>query len=184
MRISAAMQAGFIDEMEKLASSEKEAAFLSNVGNAIRSSGRAVGRYVGGIGENVGQTLYKGMAHPIRGTIAGAKETVSQGLTGGLMGKAMLGLQGYGIYQGAKDLKKSTEEAGGVGRGERLGRLVGGTAGGLIGFPHGISGGLVGAIAGEKALGAVGRGADKLVGMVKRRPAMQNQIPPGQVQPE
>ena len=184
VRISAAMQAGFIDEMEKMAFI-KEAAFMQNVGDVIRQTGRRAASYTKGIGVNVGRTLKDMATSPIKSTTRGAASTLKQGLRGGLMGKAMLGLQGYGIYSGVRDLGRSPDEAGGVGRGERLGRLVGGTAGGFAGFRHGISGGIVGQLAGEKALGAVGKGADKLVGMVRRKPAqMQNQIPPGQVQPE
>jgi len=220
VRISNAMQAGFISEMEKLSQTAgvaspgsglvallkdldivkppepkatgkaKKAGILTNLGTRIVSSAKAapgwIGKQMAETGENVGKTLYKGLAHPMKGVRQGLDFEMRSAANGGIANKVGLGLSAYGAYSGAKELKKTKEEAGGVGRGERLGKFIGNVGGGLIGAPHGVTGSLAGTMGAEYLLGRAGRGADTVLDKIrgkKQKVPMQSQVPPGQVQP-
>jgi hypothetical protein len=168
--IHPAMQAGFIDEMEKLSS------FMQNVGDVIKQTG---GRVVGGfkgMGVNAGRTMRDMATSPIKSTAKGFSNTIRSATSGGPVSKAVglgfLGLQGYQTYKDVQGLKSSEDPTGlKRGRGERLGQLVGSTAGGFIGAPHGITGGIVGSEVARRGLGYVGRGADKAIAKLKGRKA-------------
>jgi len=200
--MNAALMYGFIDEMEKLAASsknstknhwakakKKEAAFLSNVGNYIRQTGgraaRYLGRHAGEVSVNAAETLHKTFTNPLGAMKEGFKYSLPGSGAGGA-GKAMavggLGIQGVLGAHEAVGLRHAEDPMGrGRGRGERLGNLVGSTAGGFIGAPHGMTGGIIGSEIAGRGLGAVGKGVDKAVAMVRRKP-QSAPMPQGQVQ--
>jgi hypothetical protein len=160
---------------------KKEAAFLSNVGNAIKHTGL----WIGGHGVDVGrqaQLTVKALAHPLRSTIEGARFTGRQAMSGGTLGRAVnlgaLGLQGVGVAQDLKSIRKEQDPTGmGRGRGERVGQMVGATAGGLIGAPYKMTGSIIASEAGRRGLGLVGRGADRVIAKVKGRKALKTKDP-------
>lgn len=189
MRISAAMQAGFIDEMEKLAAKdpswrtearargflkgkEKKSALMQNVGNAIKSTGNYLAHHAGDVANKAGETV-KAFANPIKATKAGFNFSVKQapGVSTGMhaLGLAGMGLQGLQVIKDVKGIK-NREDAAGRGRGERLGNIIGSTAGGFIGAPHGFTGGIVGSELARRTLGGVGKGVDRAVSAIRRKP--------------
>lgn len=222
MRISNAMQAGFIDEMEKLAlyappdidkpeyrlesiakliagqpelpksppelhkkPKSKSAGILRNVGTPIVNTARRVAGTASGMVRNLGNTI-TASSTPIESMKKGLKWTVSTSTQGKGLGRAFnvgtgLVLPAYQAAVGVKNLGKSDEESGGQGRGERLGRLVGGIGGGLIGAPHGFTGGMAGGIGGEYLAGKVGKGVDKAIAKLRRKPQAAP-MPQGPVQ--
>ena len=159
--------------MAKRKKGKKKVAFMANVGNAIKQTGRFIGHHAGDVAHKAGDTL-KAFANPVKSMGAGAKHTWKQGfghgssLGGSALSAVGLGLQAGSTYQGIKGLKE--DDGSGKGRGERLGEIAGGLAGGLIGQPHGFTGQMLGTLVAQKGLGAVGKGVDTAVAMSRRKP--------------
>lgn len=152
---------------------KKKVAFMANVGNAIKQTGRYLGHHAGDVAHKAGDTL-KAFANPLKSIAKGTEHTVQQAfgapsLGGKALGAGMLGYQAYGTYQGLKGLKE--DDGSGMGRGERLGNLAGGLAGGLIGQPHGFTGQMLGSYVAQKGLGAVGKGADTVIQKIRNAKA-------------
>lgn len=155
--------------MSRRKKGKKKVAFMANVGNAIKQTGKYLGHHAGDVAHKAGDTL-KAFANPLKSIAKGTEHTVQQAfgapsLGGKVLGAGMLGLQAHGTYKGLKGLKE--EDGSGMGRGERFGRLAGGMAGGLIGQPHGFTGQMLGSAVAERGLGAVGKGADTVIQKIR-----------------
>jgi len=157
---------------------KKKVAFMANVGNAIKQTGKYLGHHAGDVAHKAGDTL-KAFANPLKSIAKGTEHTVQQAfgapsIGGKALGAGMLGLQAHSTYQGLKGLKE--DDGSGMGRGERLGNLAGGLAGGLIGQPHGFTGQMLGSYVAQKGLGTLGKGADRAAAAVRNMRA-RRQVP-------
>lgn len=116
--------------------------------------------------QEMGMTSLPGLARSVRDN--GLLPTVGAGLksqwdaSSGKGRALMLGLPAASLAGAVA----SRDKAGGPGKGERIGRIVGGTLGGAV-APLSLAGGVVLGSALERAGGAVGKGVDRLRG---RRP--------------
>lgn len=178
------------DTLEKT----KKASILQNIGKPIANAigglttPRRLGAPIAGAFSNAVQTA-KGFAHPVKGTIEGAKFTARD-----VMGKnplnpgkhpVMAGMMGLGLAMGANELRHKEDPTGqDRGRGQRIGDFAGGTIGGLIGSPFGLTGGVGGGIVGQKIGATAGRAVDRLRGhkpnpqQVDPRMALVNSVSP------
>lgn len=92
------------------------------------------------------------------------------------------GLLALGTYSGAKSALAPTDESGkGRSRVERTGRLVGGTAAGLLSLPHarslgGLPAGIAAGMAGEAIGGAGGKVIDKIRGYRPNKPVVNPNV--------
>lgn len=147
-----AMLEGFSDEMEKIAG------FMQNLGTRIMWS--PTGRTMQAIVKNPIEATKRGIMSSFRDPKTGKVgfmrpgQRFSQGL---LLGGTALGA--------ATALKKDDPDQVGPGKGERIGRFMGGTAAGFAAAPFGgLAPGLVAGIGGEMVGGKVGKLVDRVRG--------------------
>jgi hypothetical protein len=160
----------FSDELQKEA----------GVGDAARWVGGHIGNAARWAGEGIANT-----PREVRDSVVGmAKHPVDSLRTGWAStpgwGRALVGVMGAGQ---AHDAIKNPE-TGGMGRGERVGRLVGGTFTGIAGTTAsgGVLPGMITGMAGDAIGGAVGRGVDKGVARLRGTPRLPPVQPPPPVQ--
>lgn len=129
--------------------------------------------------QGMGLTSLPGIAGSVRknGLLPTAKAGLqSQWEASGPKGKAlMVGLPALSALSAAR----SPEESGQPGRGERLGRVIGGTLGGAA-APLSLAGSLALSAGLERAGGAAGKGVDRLR---RRREGHPSQVPQESVRP-
>lgn len=132
--------------------------------NFVSSRARWVGEDMGGIIRDAGRpidSLKRAWNHP----------------DNSMLNKGLLAV---GTYQGARSaMSKEDPEGKGRSRVQRVGRLVGGTAAGLISLPHarglgGLPAGIAAGMAGEAIGGGVGKVIDKARGYKAPLPPGEN----------
>jgi hypothetical protein len=125
--------------------------------------------------QSMGLTSLPGIAKSVRreGLLPTAKAGIHAGWAGASprMKALMVGLP---AMQAVQTLRAPGGEGDGVGKGERIGRLAGGTLGAMA-APLSLTGGLVLGTALERGGGALGKGVDRL------RRGKQNTVVPSQV---
>lgn len=146
---------------------------------AFRSELQKEAAFMRDVGMNIGNTL-KGFTTPVQSIKKGwqsggwmmSGDAPGAGLPlkpGGVMDRISKYLPGAKTMTLASSAAMAPEafrkeDPAGRSRTERVSRLVGNTAGGLIGTPYGLSGAIAGSILGEVGGGLVGKGMNKLKG--------------------
>jgi hypothetical protein len=165
-------QSDFYNAVFSEAMKRKTAGLLRNLGAPIRSSGRWMGKQLGGIAKDVKGVGKDALTRPLAASREGLAETVKQVTTGPKFFRGLGGLglaaQGAQTFSDAKNLAPSVDPTGAKrGRGERIGQLAGTTMGGFIGMKRGITGSLVSSEAGRIGAGLIGRGVDRAIGAAR-----------------
>ena len=158
---------------------QKEAGLASEVGGHLGGAARWAGGHLGGAAKWVGQGIVDAPGE-VRKSVAQMATRPGQSLregwhaTPGWAKALTVGMTGLG----AKDALTGPSEN----RGERIGRLVGGTFTGIAGTTAtgGLLPGLVTGVAGDAIGGAIGRGVDRGVARLRGRPVPA--APPSPVQ--
>lgn len=148
------------------------ASFSEELESIVKTSGFVDGavNMAKGIGNNVSNVAHN-WAHPVQGMKEGLKFNFSPGeaWNRGWKGRAgyglNAGLQGLGLYMGAKDTMADVDPSG-EGRSKlRRGLSVAGDQiGNLLGAKHGLVAGIGSSMLGGKVGDTIGRGIDKLRG--------------------